>query len=242
VRKRVLAALERRPVVSGAAITCGWAGMTLALAELPPDPFWGPVYVNGVGFLAGLAFLGLLGLLGLLGRRRAVGLDHLRGGLPVIPVVLICATEAWPGLGSSFDEAVILVSVGLNEELWSRGVILTVLRRLGPYGCAGGTAALFGLQHLINLRWGQPLDDTVVQIIEAGAFGFAFAALRLRGASLWWLIATHAFADYASIMSPGAPPGWQQAALVLAEIGYGLWTLTRLPRDDAATRAPAFTL
>jgi hypothetical protein len=167
-------ALERRPVVSGAVITCGWVGMTLALAELPPDPFWGPVYVNGVGFLAGLAFLGLLG------RRRAVGLDHLRGGLLVIPVVLICATEAWPGLGSSF--------------------------------------------------------------IEAGAFGFAFAALRLRGTSLWWLIATHAFADYVSIMSPGAPPGWQQGALVLAEIGYGLWTLTRLPRDDVATQAPAFTL
>jgi hypothetical protein len=50
VRKRVLVALERRPVVSGAVITCGWVGMTLALAELPPDPFWGPVYVNGVGY------------------------------------------------------------------------------------------------------------------------------------------------------------------------------------------------
>lgn len=48
--------------------------MTLALAELPPDPFWGPAYVNGVGFLAGLAFLGLLG------RRRAVGTASRRRG------------------------------------------------------------------------------------------------------------------------------------------------------------------
>jgi hypothetical protein len=180
--------VERRPVAFGVVVTCGWAGMILALAELPPHPFWGPVYVNGIGFLVGLTVVGLLGW------GRAVGLEHLRGGLLVIPLVLLSGTEAWPGLGGSFDRAVILLFVGLNEELWSRGIVLTAMRRLGPYGCASGVAVLFGLQHLINLRWGQPLDDTAVQIIEAAGFGFALAALRMRGVSIWWLILYHAFA------------------------------------------------
>ena len=158
----------------GIVVTCGWGGMILALAELPSHPFWGPVYVNGIEFLVGLALVGLLGW------GRVVGLEHLRGGLLVIPLVLLSGTEAWPGLGGSVDRAVILLCVGLNEELWSRGIVLTALRRrLGPYGCAIGVAVLFGLQHLINLWWGQSADDTAVQIIEAAAFGFALAALRV---------------------------------------------------------------
>ncbi|GAA4487421.1 hypothetical protein GCM10023191_015230 [Actinoallomurus oryzae] len=128
--------------------------------------------------------------------------------------------------------------VGLNEELLSRGVVLTALRGLGPYACACWVAVLFGLQHLINLWWGQPLDDTLVQIVDAGAFGFVLASLRLRGVSLWWLVPTHAFVDYVSIMSPGAPPGWQQVAVVLAEVGYGVWNLSRLSRTAPRTVTP----
>jgi hypothetical protein len=214
----------------GVVVTAGWVAMTLALAELPPHPFWGPVYVNGIGFAVGLAFAALLGW------RRRIGLDHLRGGLWVVPLALLSATQAWPGVRGSLDEAVILVFVGLNEELWSRGIVLAGLRRLGPYGCATCVGVLFGLQHLINLRWGQPLDDTAVQIVEAGGFGFALAALRIRGVALWWLILLHAFADYVSIMSPGAAPAWQQVAQTLIEIGYGLAVLRLtagvLQRDD----------
>ena len=215
---------ERWPVPFGVLVTGGWVAMTLALAELPPHPVWGPVYVNGIGFLVGLGFLRLLG------RGRDAGLAHLRGGPLVVPVLLLGATELWPGLRGSTDEALILVFVGLNEELWSRGVILTALRRLGPYSCACWVAVLFGLQHLINLRWGQAPGDTAVQIVEAGAFGFVLAALRLRGVSLWWLVLTHAAVDYMSVMSPGAPPDWQQLAVVVAEIAYGLWNLARLSR------------
>ena len=69
----------------GAVVTCGWAGMTLVLAELPPHPFWGPVHVNGIGFLAGLAPAGLLGW------GRGVGLGHLRGGVLVLPLVILAA-------------------------------------------------------------------------------------------------------------------------------------------------------
>ena len=221
VLERLRAEGERRPVVFGAVVTCAWVAMTIALAELPPHPFWGPVYVNGIGFLVGL------GVVGLLGWTRAAGLGQLRGGPLMILPLLLFATEAWPGLGSSADEVVILLCVALNEEIWSRGVILTALRGLGPYRCATLVAVLFGLQHLINLRWGQSFDDTAVQIVEAGGFGFMLAALRMRGVSIWWLIVAHAFADYLSIMSPGAAPWWQQAAEVLLEIGYGGWLLRR---------------
>lgn len=89
------------------------------------------------------------------------------------------------------------LATGVYEELWFRGLVLNSLRQLSPLRGALITSALFGLAHLSNLAFGAALPITAAQVVGAACFGVGYAALRLRGVSLWPLVLLHALTDVA---------------------------------------------
>jgi membrane protease YdiL (CAAX protease family) len=127
--------------------------------------------------------------------------------------------------------------VGINEELTSRGVVLSVLRRaLHPVAAVVVTAVLFGLQHLsLLVTTGIPASDVIWVVGYTAVFGFALAAYQARFAWLWPLIVVHAASDFTSVLSPGTLPDPVRVAatLVLVAAGCALLAVPRRRPDDA---------
>ncbi|WP_348787657.1 CPBP family intramembrane glutamic endopeptidase [Leifsonia sp. NPDC080035] len=104
--------------------------------------------------------------------------------------------------------ALSMLLVGVNEELISRVVVLSVLRRAFtavPAVLIG--AVLFGLQHLSQLLTGATSDpgEMIWLIVTATCFGFAYGAYQARFGWVLPLIVLHALSDWLSVLSPGRP-------------------------------------
>jgi membrane protease YdiL (CAAX protease family) len=132
--------------------------------------------------------------------------------------------------------------VGISEELSCRGLVLYGLRRLGPLGAGLGTAAIFGLLHLINLT-ARPLGPTSLQVLAAFQVGLLFAALRLRMGTLWPVVAAHALFDLPVLLLTPLPH--PQLSWVFTLVGslavylpFGLTGLGLLLYDQLEGRFP----
>jgi membrane protease YdiL (CAAX protease family) len=84
---------------------------------------------------------------------------------------------------------------GFAEETMFRGVLVKVLEKRSPLMIATITAILFGLVHLGNIVIRGEVAITLAQAVGAAAFGFGYAALRLRTNTIVPLIVTHALTD-----------------------------------------------
>jgi membrane protease YdiL (CAAX protease family) len=86
--------------------------------------------------------------------------------------------------------------VGLVEETYFRGLMLRALLVRGPWQAAIISSVLFSLAHLLNIGVGQNLAATLVQIVDAFAIGFLFAALALRTHTILPLIVIHGLTNF----------------------------------------------
>lgn len=126
----------------------------------------------------------------------------------LIPLLLEATSWALPG-GLVSEEpgyllwATTLLLVGVNEELISRGVILSRLREAyRPHLAATFTAALFGLQHLSAFALtSRDAGDILGNVLLSGIYGFALAAYQLRFRWIWPLILVHALADFTTLLA-----------------------------------------
>ena len=84
---------------------------------------------------------------------------------------------------------------GFAEETVFRGVLIKLLERRSPIGIASCTAILFGLVHLSNIVIRGEVAIIAAQAVGAAAFGFGYAALRLRTNALAPLVITHLLTD-----------------------------------------------
>lgn len=112
--------------------------------------------------------------------------------------------------------AVFAVFIGINEELWFRGLLVAELGGAArPWLAVLGSGLLFGLPHVAG-----DAATTLNAIAVALAVGIPFAVVRVRGASLLPLVGWHAIIDAwafvhtASVVAQGAPS--------LGEIAAGL--------------------
>lgn len=104
--------------------------------------------------------------------------------------------------------AVSMLLVGVNEELISRVVVLSLLRRsfaTAPAVLIG--AVLFGSQHVSHLFTGATSDpgEMAWVVFTTTCFGFAYGAYQARFGWLLPLILLHALSDWLSVLSPGRP-------------------------------------
>ncbi|MGB0843449.1 MAG: type II CAAX prenyl endopeptidase Rce1 family protein [Alphaproteobacteria bacterium] len=94
------------------------------------------------------------------------------------------------------------MSIGVEEEIWFRGVVfLILLRAWGSQRSSILTAifvssALFGIWHFGNYIYGQPLPETCMQVVYTFFLGIIFACLYLISGSIWVPIIAHGVFDF----------------------------------------------
>lgn len=145
--------------------------------------------------------------------------------------------EQPPGFGLW---ALTLLLVGVNEELISRGVILSRLRSAyRPLMAVIIGAALFGLQHLSALALtSRAVDDVLGNVLFSAIYGFALGAYQLRFRWLWPLILIHAATDFTTVLSASFPPEILIIGLHVLIIAYGLALISGRADGDGAAAGP----
>ena len=151
-----------------------------------------------------------------------------------IPYWEFQVTEVLLGIGFA-------LSIGLVEEMFSRGFIFANLEKYGIQFATIISSIHFGLLHLGNFLWGgQAFSYTIAQVIHATAFGYLATGLMLFTGNIWLSILLHGLinapmqflsnADYSQIVS--GDPHWLGIANV--SIIYILlgWILIQMSRID----------
>lgn len=226
----------RHPLWGAVELTLAWHAVLLLFAEvvLPPlAPSWfpdlGATLVNSVSAAGVWIVLWRWGWL----RVPAVAtFGRARRWWLAAPMLVIACSYAVAGLDGGttvvVSSLVSLLWVGINEEIYSRGLVQQTLTPLGPMRAAVGVAVLFGVGHLQNyLFFGASLNDTLWQMLSAGLFGFTCAGLRYAIGSVWPMVVVHGLDDFFGIRSPGAAPDWWLASVYVFYAAYGLWLLRR---------------
>lgn len=175
--------------------------------------------------------------------------------LPVGYVTLVLGLAAADDAGGRAVPAVLAIAglalaVGLEEELWTRGVLLETLRWRGTTAAVVLSSLWFGALHSLNLLSGQPASTTVFQVVLAASFGLALGAIRVRIGTLWLPIALHALYDLGVLLriddlglvigeGERAGLGWRElvvlivvTALPLAVFGLVLARPSKVPGPD----------
>ena len=139
----------------------------------------------------------------------------------------------------------LVLAVGLEEELWTRGLILESLRWRGTTVAVVLSAVWFGALHSLNLLSGQPASATLAQVGFATAFGLGVGAVRVRVGTLWLPIALHALYDLGVLLRNEEITGisWRELlvflvviALPLAIFGLVLARPSKVPGPDGRMR------
>jgi uncharacterized protein len=152
--------------------------------------------------------------------------------LPFLPVVvnLVPGVEFVDALTVTGLLALAL-AVGFVEESVFRGLMLTALAPRGAWRAIIVTSVLFGVTHLANVLAGATLAETVSQVLYAGAFGVAFAALVLRKGIIWPLVLAHFAIDAVYFLQrPGFEfsEAWTVAintVLIVVFTAYGVFVM-----------------
>lgn len=97
-----------------------------------------------------------------------------------------------------------MLFVGMNEEIWMRGLILNALIRKygeshkGIWKSLLISALIFGAIHIPNLFF-MNLMTLFVQVVNAAAGGILFGAIYIKSKNLWAGITIHAIVDWCSL-------------------------------------------
>jgi membrane protease YdiL (CAAX protease family) len=93
------------------------------------------------------------------------------------------------------------LSIGLDEELFSRGFIFGILEDSGLNKAIIISSIHFGLLHLGNYIWGnQSLSYTISQVFTAATFGFVCSSIVIFTRSYWPAVLLHAFSDFPMLL------------------------------------------
>ena len=195
-----------------------WWKVVLVLAAAVVIDFWGIGLIPfekffGENFWAGFAFhvTGAICWVALMRIFVPGSLTRLRFRrltkqqvIAAIAVILIFADPFTSGISLTTNSAVHIVevlifslSIGLDEELFSRGLTFGIFERYGWRVALAISSVEFGLMHYSNIAWGgQDFGYTSAQVLNAACFGFLSAALMLYTGSIWISMAFHGLSDF----------------------------------------------
>jgi membrane protease YdiL (CAAX protease family) len=143
-----------------------------------------------------------------------------------VPIVMLLVAFAnlvntdWSKFDASFVFALVALGilVGFNEELMTRGLVLTAFRSRLPEGWVWFiSSVLFGGMHLVNAALGAPIGSTLVQVLMAFASGTAFYIVRRVTGSLIWAMLLHGLWDV-SVFAVGHASVGPALANILAPV------------------------
>ena len=121
-----------------------------------------------------------------------------------------------------------MVCVGFLEEIIFRGFLFKGMLCSIPKVAVLVSSLTFGMGHAINLLMGEPVPDTLLQLVYASAVGFCFTVVFLTSGSLLPCILSHIFVNATSIFAPETDFTGQivlAAVQTVISISYGVWLL-----------------
>lgn len=171
---------------------------------------------------------------------RDLGLCPLQGNYRqfayFLPLVVITSVNLWCGVTwreSLLNVVLHIVSmccVGFLEEVIFRGLLFKGMCRDNIKVAIVVSSLTFGVGHIVNLLMGEPLWDTLLQLVYATAIGFCYTAVFLASGSILPCILSHTLVNSTSIFARDSGPGVQLIIALIQTvlgIGYGLWLLRR---------------
>lgn len=168
----------------------------------------------------------------------------LRKHLYFIPLLLISTVNFWNGLTlqtlplETLCYILSMCFVAFLEEAIFRGLVFRGLCRENIKTAILISSLTFGVGHIVNLLLGEPVLDTLLQLVYASAIGFCYTAVCLSSGSILPCILSHALVNCTSVFAREPSPGGAVAiALVetLLAAGYGLWLLRGVWKESDLT-------
>ncbi|MBQ4037090.1 MAG: CPBP family intramembrane metalloprotease [Clostridia bacterium] len=168
-----------------------------------------------------------------------------RSMLFYVPVLLMFASNLWPGLAipMSTTEAVFsvlsMLCVGFLEEIIFRGLLFEAMRKDSLTAAVIVSSVTFGIGHIINLinGSGAELLPNLLQVVYATAAGFMFVMIYLKSQSLVFCIVAHGifnglgvFTEYAS--ASAAVQIVPALYLTVVTGGYALYLALSMKRSN----------
>jgi membrane protease YdiL (CAAX protease family) len=96
-----------------------------------------------------------------------------------------------------FGAFVFALFIGINEEIFFRGFVYSLLSKVNQVFAISCSSLFFGLSHLSNLFYGgQSFAYTSSQIMSAAFFGYLCTCLMLYSGSIWMPILLHGLNDF----------------------------------------------
>lgn len=147
------------------------------------------------------------------------------------PVVIMAGLEEGREFASVCQIAAFIIFVafiGLAEEFLFRGIITDcMLAQFGktPLGVVGAVAIssiLFGCSHITNIFAGQPIDETLVQVIVVSLTSVLLSAIYAKHRNVYGVAVLHALLDMVAMCDIGVFGG---SLLTSNWEGIGFWEM-----------------
>lgn len=160
-----------------------------------------------------------------------------------IPLLILSSVNFWNGLTGNMPagETILFIlsmcCVGFLEEVIFRGLLFKGMCKSNVTSAIIVSSLTFGMGHIINLLLGEPILDTLLQLIYASAIGFCYTALFHVSGSILPCIISHAFINSTSAFAiePGATGQILIAAIqTVFGISYGIWLLRSKEHTDGS--------
>ena len=157
-----------------------------------------------------------------------------------IPLMLITSVNLWHGFSVPYQflpsvcYIVSMCCVGFLEEIIFRGFLFKGMAKTNLKAAVIVSSLSFGFGHIVNLFLGEPLFETLLQLIYASAVGFCFTALFWAGGSLIPCILSHALVNSTSLFAAEATDAVQVAvtvAITVISVAYGGWLMCKHPKS-----------
>ncbi len=124
-----------------------------------------------------------------------------------IPLILIGFSGIYFGVTLKYSVAetifymISMICVGFLEEIIFRGFLFKGMAKKNIKSAIIVSSITFGIGHIVNLLNGQPLFETLLQIVFAIAVGFVLVTLFYKGKSLIPCIVFHSINNALSAIS-----------------------------------------
>jgi uncharacterized protein len=117
--------------------------------------------------------------------------------LEIVPIIMYGSIVSHT-LGFYAVLALFTLAVGLNEELYFRGLVFSFLSRKGAQHAVVGSSIIFGVLHAVNALSGTNIWHVLLQIAFAFLVGLVLALIIRITKSLWVGILWHAVHNFLS--------------------------------------------
>ena len=169
------------------------------------------------------------------------GNTNRRSVLYFIPLIVISSVNLWNGVtmnAPALETVLYILSmcfVGFLEEVIFRGLLFKGMCKTGVASAIIVSSLTFGMGHIINLLLGEPVFDTLLQLVYASAIGFCYTAIFYVSGSILPCILSHAVVNSLSIFA--IEPTHTEHIIItivqtLISTSYGIWLLRQKKKQS----------